>query len=222
LVLEARGRPLTERESKDVLHLYEIPASRERLTATIEQARAAAADIGYPIALKVESPGLVHKTEAGGVLLGLADAAALEQGYARVLAHARQAEAEVRGVLVQEMAPPGWELIVGMSQDPQFGPVIACGLGGIFVEVVRDVQLLLPPISEVQARAALQRLRAFRLLQAGGRGHPPADLDAIVDVLVRFSELCGDVQDLVQEIDINPLLALPKGVLAVDCLVVPR
>jgi acetyltransferase len=205
---------LSERESKAVLREYGIPVTRELLATTLEEARSAALEIGYPVALKLEAPGVVHKTEAGGVILNVADTAALERGFA---------ELSVKGdVLVQEMAPPGWELLVGMTTDPQFGPMIAVGLGGVFVDVLQDVQLLLPPITESQAHTALQRLRGFDALQHGARTHAPADLPGLVDVLIRFSELCQDLRDQVQEIDINPLIISEHGALAVDALVVPK
>jgi acetyltransferase len=120
------------------------------------------------------------------------------------------------------MAPRGWELLVGMTRDPQFGPVIAVGLGGIFVDVLQDVQLLLPPISEPQAWRALERLRAYPALRDGARTHPPADLPGLIDVLIRFSELCHDLRDHLQEIDVNPLVVFEHGAVAVDALVVPR
>jgi acetyltransferase len=205
---------LNERESKAVLRQYGIPVTRERLARSLSELRPAADEIGYPVALKLEAPGVVHKTEAGGVILNLADLPALERGYAQLSA---------RGdVLVQEMAPPGWEMLVGMTHDPQFGPVIAVGLGGVFVDVLQDIELLLPPITEPQAWRALQRLRAFKALEHGARTHPPADLPALVDVLIRFSELCQDLRDQVHEIDINPLIVSAQGALAVDALLVPK
>ena len=125
-------------------------------------------------------------------------------------------------MLVQEMVGRGVEVILGMSRDAQFGPVVACGLGGIFVETLRDVQLLLPPIDADEARAALERLRGYPIL-TGLRGAAPFDLDALIDVLLRFSELCQDLGDLVSEIDVNPLIVFEagRGACAVDCLIVP-
>jgi acetyltransferase len=205
---------LNERESKAVLRQYGIPVTRELLATSLAEARAAAVEIGYPVALKLEAHGVLHKTEAGGVILGVADAAALEGGYAQL--------ASKGDVLVQEMAPRGWEMLVGMTHDPQFGPVIAVGLGGVFVEVLKDVELLLPPVTESQAHAALKRLRAFDALKRGARTRPAADLPTLVDVLLRFSELCQDLRDQVQEIDINPLLVFQHGAVAVDALIVPR
>lgn len=212
--LGLHDRPLNERESKAVLRQYGIPVTRELLATSLAEARAAADEIGYPVALKLEAPGVVHKTEAGGVILDVGDAAVLERGFAQLSAKG--------DVLVQEMVPRGWELLVGMTHDPQFGPVIAVGLGGIFVDVMQDVQLVLPPLTESQAHNALERLRGFDALKHGARTYPPADLDALVDILLRFSELCQDLRDQIQEIDINPLIVSERGALAVDALVVPR
>jgi len=222
LVMAAGGRALTERESKAVLALYGIRTTREILAADSEHAVAAAEAIGYPVALKAEAPDLLHKTEAGAILLNVADEAGVRRGFKRVLTNAWSAVPafSVNGVLVQEMIPSGTEVIVGMSRDAQFGPVIACGLGGIFVETLKDVQLLLPPISDAEVRQALTRLRGYPVLQ-GTRAAAPADLDALVDVLLRFSELCQDLGDVVQEIDVNPLIVTGDSICAVDCLIVP-
>jgi len=221
--LSFSAEAVTEREAKLVLARYGIGVTREHLATSVESALAAAEEIGWPVALKVESPDLLHKTEAGAIALNVADSAALRNAYDLVLKRARDTApaASVRGVLVQEMVSGGTELILGMKRDPHFGPVIAVGLGGIFVEVFEDIQFLLPPVSEAEARAALQRLRGFKVLQ-GARGRAPADIDALVDSLIRFSELCLDLRDSVDEIDINPLIVLPQGVRAVDALIVPR
>jgi len=224
LVRVAGGRPLTERESKAILRLYGIPTTREALAANAEEALAAAREIGYPVALKVESPDLLHKTEAGALLLDVRDDGALVRGFELVLANARRAgpSAELYGVLVQEMVDAGTEVIVGMSRDSQFGPVLACGLGGLFVETLKDIQLLLPPLTAPEAREALARLRGYPIL-LGTRGSGPADLDALVDTLLRFSDLCLDLGDLVSEIDVNPLVVgeAGRGACAVDALIVP-
>ncbi len=215
------GRPLTEREGKEVLALYGIPVTREQLAATLEEAEVAAREIGYPLALKVESPDLLHKTDAGALALGVTSET-LPEAFERVLANARRAkpDAEIRGVLVQEMVPPGTELILGMQRDEQFGPVVAVGLGGIFVETLKDVELLMPPVSREEALAAFKRLRGYPIL-LGERGVPPVDLECLADVVVRFSRLCVDLGELVREIDVNPVIAGPDGLRAVDCLMVP-
>lgn len=223
-VRAAGTQVLTERESKAILADYGIPTTREMLATRLDEALSAASGIGYPVALKVESPGLLHKTEADALLLDVQNDDALVDGFGWVLANARRAApaAEIRGVLVQEMVRDGTELIVGMSLDPQFGPVVACGLGGIFVDTLRDVQLLLPPLSEADVRSALERLRGYPILQ-GTRGAVAADLDALVDALRRFSELCDDLRDVAKEIDINPLVVRQagRGVCAVDATIVP-
>jgi acetyltransferase len=209
--------PLSERASKQVLAHYGIPVTREQLCTSADEAVAAAAEIGYPVVLKLEAPGLLHKTEAGAVILNVTDPTSLRVGFE----HLRALNVpDARGVLVQEMVPAGVELMLGMTRDPQFGPVIAVGLGGIFVEILEDVQLLLPPVSEQEVRAALQRVRGSQVLY-GARGRAPADIDALVQAILNFSHMCLDLQDRVDEIDVNPLMVLPQGVRAVDALIVP-
>ena len=224
LVRAAGGRTLTERESKVILALYGIRITREILAPNFEDAVEAAQKIGYPVAVKAESPELLHRSDAGAVMLNIADEAGLKRGFKRALANAWATVPwdSIHGILVQEMIAPGTEVIIGMSNDAQYGPVIACGLGGIFVETLKDVQLMLLPLTEREARSALARLRGYPILQ-GRRGAKPADLDALVDVLLRFSELCHDLRDDVREIDINPLIVAEAGggACAVDCLIVP-
>jgi acetyltransferase len=224
-VRAAGGRALTERESKEVLALYGIPVTREILARSADDAVGAADMLGWPVALKVESPDLLHKTDAGAVLLNVEDADALLEGYDEIVANARaaQPDATIHGVLVQEMAPRGVEAILGMLHDPSWGPAVAVGIGGTLVEVLKDRQLLLPPVAESEARAALGALRAARLFD-GVRGAPPSDVAALAEALVRFSELCRDLAGEVAEIDVNPLLVLPEGqgVLALDALIVPH
>ncbi len=138
-------------------------------------------------------------------------------------AEAYDPTAAISGVLVQEMVKPGREMIVGMSHDAQFGPAIAIGLGGIFVEALKDVALGIPPIDEFVGRSMIERLRARKVLE-GTRGQPPADISSVLDILSRFSQLCTDLGDEVEEIDINPLVVFDEGQGAkvVDCLIVPR
>jgi len=225
LVRAAGGRPLTEHEGKQILALYGIPTTREQLATSIEEAYRAARMIGYPVALKVDSPQIVHKTEAGAVVLDVRDENALERGFTQVLENARRyaPAAEIRGVLIQEMIRGGHEVILGMKRDAEFGPIVVLGLGGIFVEVLRDAALRLPPLTATDAQEMIGDLRAAPVLR-GARGRPPADEMALVDVIVRFSHLCLDLQDLVAEIDINPLLVSDagQGVKAVDCLILPN
>ncbi len=226
LVAAAGGTPLVERAAKEVLALYGIPVTRESLATTADAAVAAAQAIGYPVVLKIESPDIAHKTEAGGVLLDVRDDAAARASFATIITNARRykPDARIAGVLVQEMVTGGREMILGMTQDPAYGPAVAVGLGGIFVEVLKDIALGMPPLSEGDSRAMLSQLRGTAILDGtGARGAAPADTDAVVDILGKFSRLCLDLKDVVREIDINPLLVFDRGSGArvVDCLIVP-
>ncbi len=227
LLRAADGAPLVGRAANAVLALYGIPTTREQLAADADAAVAAADAIGYPVVLKVESAQVLHKTEAGGVLLGVADADGVRAGVAQILASvaAYDPSAQIDGVLVQELARPGRELLLGMSQDSTFGPAIAVGLGGVFTETLNDLQLGVPPLTAHDAQQMLQRLRAWPVLQGtGARGAGAADIPAVVDVLQRFSILCHDLADAVAEIDINPLVVYGEGegALVLDCLIVPH
>lgn len=234
LVRQAAGdsgsKPLVERDAKAILALYDIPVTQEKLTTTTDEAIAAAREIGYPVVLKIESPDITHKTEAGGVLLNLTTDEAVRGGYDQVIQNARnyQPDANIQGVLVQEYIAPSagqYELLVGMTSDPDFGPAIVVGMGGIFVEALNDVALAVPPIDASLAREMVTQLRGHSLLNgSAARGRPAADIDAVVQILSRFSRLCLDLRDDVTSIDINPLLVFPagQGACVVDCLIVPK
>lgn len=226
MIRSAGSRPLVEREAKELLALYGIPVTREALATTADEAVAVANEIGYPVVLKVESPDIAHKTEAGGIALDLGSDDEVRDGFDRVIDNARRyaPDATINGVLVQEMVPSGREVIVGMTQDPDFGPAVALGLGGVFVETLHDVQIGVPPLTERNAREMLTRLRGYPILEgSGARGEGSADLAALIDVVLRFSRLCHDLRDVVAEIDINPLVVFEvgKGARVVDCLIVP-
>ncbi len=197
----------------------------EHLASSADQATQLAREIGFPVVLKIESPDIAHKTEAGGVLLGVQDEDGVRRGYDQIIASAKKynPDAEITGVLVQEMVSGGREMILGMSKDADFGPAVAVGLGGIFVEVLKDVTLGVPPLTERDSRLMLDRLRGKAILE-GARGAAPADVDEVVKILGKFSQLCIDLRDVVSEIDINPLLVFDQGQGArvVDCLIVPE
>lgn len=225
IVAEAGGLPLVERRAKELLALYGLPVTRERLAMSADKAVAAAREIGYPVVLKIESPQITHKTDAGGVLLGIESDEAVRAGFDRILASAASYDptARVDGVLVGELAAPGRELILGMTQDTQFGPVVAVGVGGIFVEVLKDVALGVPPLDSRAAEDMLDHLRGKAILE-GARGAERADIATLIDVLTRFGQLCLDLADVVAEIDINPMLVYDagQGAKIVDCLIVPK
>ncbi len=211
---------LTERTSKSVLAAYGLPVTREALAKTPEQAVAFAAAAGGPVALKIESPDIPHKTESGGVRLNVQGGEAVAAAFADIMdAAARNAPgARLHGVLVQEMVPPGVEIMLGIKRDPVFGPVIAAALGGIFVEILGDVALRLAPVSADEALAMLRSLRGFAVL-AGARGRKAADVSALCDAIVRLSWLASDLAGEIAELDLNPVMAGTAGVRIVDALI---
>jgi len=219
----AGAGPLDEFTSKAVLRACGVRTSEGRLVATVDEAVAAAREIGFPVALKACATNLSHKSEHGLVKLGLTDPEAVTTAAADVEARlrARGPAAAACRWLVERMAPPGVEVVVGAHRDPTFGPIVLVGLGGIFVEVLGDVAFGLAPLDRARATAMIHALRGYPLL-AGARGRAPADEPALVDALVAVSELAWSARDRVAEIDVNPLIVQPRGqgAIAVDALVV--
>jgi acyl-CoA synthetase (NDP forming) len=214
---------LSEVEARQLLVDYGIPAPEERMARSADEAAEAARSIDYPVVLKVLSPDIQHKTEIGGLRVGLADEAAVRSAFREVMdaARERRPDADVEGVLIQEMiTEDAVEVIVGLLRDADFGPVVVFGSGGILVELFEDSSLRFPPLSRSEARGMIEETKAAQLL-AGFRGKPAADVDALIDALVRVSQLAVDLGDRIAALDVNPLLVLPagKGVRAVDALV---
>jgi acetate---CoA ligase (ADP-forming) len=211
----ARGqKALSEHQAKQVLAAYGIPVTEERVVRDASELAGALGELGFPVALKIESPDILHKTEAGLVTLGCRTTGEAEAALDRILRQAGEhfPAALINGVLVQEMVTePVAECIVGMKKDPHFGPTILFGLGGIFVEVFGDVALRVAPLSAADARDMISDTRGFKLLD-GARGRPKADLAAIEDVLLRVSRLALDLEFYLAEIDINPLMVGPEQV----------
>lgn len=223
--LAATGGVLGEHAAKRLLAAYGIPVTREELVQTREQAVASARRIGFPIALKVCSADIPHKTEAGAVRLALANEAEVGAAYDEVLASACRfnPRARIDGVLVQEMVTGAIEAIAGVVNDALFGPAVMFGLGGVFAEVLRDVSFRLCPVRRGEARDMIRGVRAYPVL-AGARGKAPADLDALEEALERLSALALDLEPSVAEVDVNPLFVSPKGggVKAGDALIRTR
>jgi acyl-CoA synthetase (NDP forming) len=224
-LLTVTGAALTERQGKQMLAQYGIPTTHEALATSEEEAARLAQKLNYPVVLKVESAEIMHKTEAGGVRLNIQHETELRRGYREILANvaAYDAKAKINGVVVQEMISGGKDVIVGMTRDAQFGPVIVVGLGGIFVEVIHDIAMRVAPLTMSDARDMIGGLKGYRILQ-GVRGEPESDIDALAEILCRFSRLSIDVADKVAEIDINPLRVFEKGqgAVALDCLMTLR
>jgi acetate---CoA ligase (ADP-forming) subunit beta len=217
----AEGRAvLTEIESKQLLTSLGIPTTRMRLASSREDAATISREVGYPCVLKVSSPDISHKSDAGGVKVGLADEEQVAKAYDAIMAscRAQYPEAVIEGVTIQDMAPPGLEVIVGMATDPQFGPVLMFGLGGVWVEVLKDVSFKLVPLTEDDARSAIAEIRSSKLLE-GFRGSEPVDKAALEDIMLRVSEFVAATPEVL-EMDLNPVFAYPDGAVAVDARVI--
>jgi acyl-CoA synthetase (NDP forming) len=211
---------LTEVESKQLLQEVGVPTAHARLAATRDAAVQAAGDIGFPVVLKIVSPQITHKTDVGGVKLDLKSAEEVAAAFDEIVAAARRAapDAAIEGVSVQKMAQPGIEVIVGVSTDPQFGPVLMFGLGGVLVEVLKDVAFRIIPIAPRDARQMIHDIKGFPLLE-GYRGQDPADLAALENLLLRVSDFVEKHPE-VSELDLNPVFAYKDGALAVDARIV--
>jgi acetyltransferase len=211
--LRGASGALGEHDSKQLLAAYGLSTTRETQAGTLAETLGAGNEIGYPVALKTCAD--LHKTERGGVRLGIANREELSEAYSDF---EKRLGAEV---LVQQMIPQGTELILGVVNDPQFGPMLTLGTGGIFVEVLADVSMLVIPTTPDAVRRVLTRLRGAALL-AGARGKAPADIDAIVDAVMGLSALAEDLGESIAEIDVNPLVALPDRAVVVDALIIPK
>jgi acyl-CoA synthetase (NDP forming) len=205
-----------------LLREFGIPVAETLPAADADAAVASAERLGYPVVLKVDTPDIVHKTDVGGVRLGCGDAGAVRQAFDQMLedVRGRAPAARIDGVLVQPMMAGGTEMILGVTRDPLFGPAVMCGFGGIFVEVMRDVSVRVPPLDTAEALAMVADLRGSVLLR-GARGRPPADVAALAEALVGLAKLAQAHGERLLALDINPLLVLEegRGVMAVDWLV---
>jgi len=224
-VLDSPQRALDESRSKLILAHYDIPIVREGVATSLEEALAIAREIGLPVALKVLSPDILHKTEARVVKLDIISEEDVKKAYGEILENARAYKpgATIDGILVQEMVSGGTEVIVGMSHDPQFGPTVMFGLGGIFVEVYRDVSLRVVPLTRADAEEMIDEVKGSTLL-GGYRGRQKGDVEGIIDVILKVSQLAMDLGEEVRALDINPLIVLGegRGVKAADALIVKK
>ena len=215
--VKADGRSsLNAPEAKKVCDAYAIPVPKEGLATSADEAVKLAGEIGYPAVLKIVSPDILHKTEAGGVLTGLEDAGAVAKGYDTIIANAKdyQAGADITGVQVQQMLPQAQEVIVGAVTDQSFGKVVAFGLGGVLVEVLKDITFRLAPTDRVNAISMIEGIKAAEILH-GVRGAKPVDREALVSIIISVSQLVHDFPEI-SEIDLNPVFARADGATAVD------
>jgi acyl-CoA synthetase (NDP forming) len=217
--------PIGEHEAKRVLALAGLPIVEERLCLTADEAVSAATALGFPVALKIASPDILHKTEIGGVELDLGTAHDVAQAFAAVTGRARLAhpDARIEGVLVSRMVTGGVETILGVQDDPTFGPVVMFGLGGIFVETLKDVAFRVAPFDDDEAHRMMRELKAFPLLD-GARGRPRCDLDAAAAALSALSRFAAAHAGHLESAELNPVVVLPEGhgLVALDAVVVPR
>jgi acetyl-CoA synthetase (ADP-forming) len=211
---------LFEDEAKALCGLYGLPVTRIEVVEAEDDAVRVAERFGFPVVLKIVSPQVLHKSDVGGVLINIRDAVGVRKGYKKIIENvkARVLDAEITGILVQEMAPDGTQVIVGSTKDPTFGSTIMFGLGGIFVEVLKDVSFRLVPITRGDAVEMVREIKAYKILE-GVRGMPPADQETILDILMRTSEMLVECPEI-KELDLNPILVYEKGAKIVDARVV--
>ena len=213
---KAEKRSLLETESKELLREYKIPVSDFKLIKGEEEITGLAEEINFPIVMKIVSPDIIHKTDAGGVKVSIKDEKEAKLAYQGIISEAKKynKEAKISGVIVYTMVPQGTEIIIGMMKDPHFGPVIMFGLGGIFVEVLKDISFRILPIEEIDAREMISEIKGYEILK-GARGNPPRDIQAIEEVLMKVSKLTMENPEI-NEIDLNPIFVFENGLQVVD------
>jgi acyl-CoA synthetase (NDP forming) len=215
-----RRKHLLETEAKTVCMEYRIPVTKFKLAKNKADAVNFADEIGYPVVLKIVSPDVIHKSDVGGVIINVKDAEDVRKAYEQIMDSVKRHKpnAKIIGVLVQEMAPQSTEVIVGATKDPQFGPTLMFGLGGIFVEILKDVTFRIAPVTEDEAREMIAAVKAYPLLK-GYRNTPPADIEAIVKILLNTSRLVMEHQEI-KELDLNPIMVYEKGAKTVDARII--
>jgi acetyl-CoA synthetase (ADP-forming) len=217
--LEGR-KALLETEAKIICMEYAIPVTKFKLAKNEREAAEFAEELGFPVVLKIVSPDIIHKSDAGGVIVNLKSNVEVQDAYRKILENAKKykATAKIAGVLVQEMAPQSTEVIIGAIKDPQFGQTLMFGLGGIFVELLKDVTFRVAPITREDAHEMVTEVKAYPLLK-GYRNTPPADIDAIINILLSTSKLIMDYPEI-KELDLNPIMAYADGAKTVDARII--
>lgn len=217
----AEGRKfLLENEAKTVCKMYGIPVTELRLAKNVEEAEKFSEEIGYPAVFKIVSPDVVHKLDVGGVILNIKSREEAKKAYNQIIDNVKKhkPEAKINGILVQEMAPSSTEVIVGAIKDQQFGQTLMFGLGGTFVELLKDVSFRIAPISKEDAQEMISEVKAYPILR-GYRGQPPLDIEAVAEILLNTSRLVMDHPEI-KELDLNPVMVYVKGAKTVDARII--
>ena len=211
---------LTEVEAKEIMQSAGVPVVETKLAETKEEALQLSEQMGFPVVAKIVAPDITHKSDAGGVRIGISDRAEMSEAWDDLMEKARTSfpGAAIHGVAVQPLAPSGTEVIIGGSQDPQFGPVVMFGLGGVFVEILKDVSFRIVPLTDNDASEMITDIRSYKVLE-GYRGNAAADTNAIQKALVATSNLLEGNSDIA-ELDLNPVFAYGDGILAVDARII--
>ena len=211
---------LLETEAKTICAQYGIPVTEFMVAKTAEEAVKSAEKIGYPLVMKIVSPDVIHKFDVGGVMINLRTSKEVKSAFKKILDNVKNhnPNARIAGVTVQELAPESTEVIVGAIKDPQFGQTLMFGLGGIFVEILKDVTFRIAPVTEQEAKEMITEVKAYPLLQ-GYRGQPPADASAIVHILLSTSKLVMEHPEI-KELDLNPVMVYQKGAKTVDARII--
>ena len=218
--LQNKRYKLLEPESKELIAAFGITTARHTVTASVKEAIQAATSIGYPIVLKIVSPDISHKTDVGGVKVGIKDAEGVKAAYEEIMKNVnmKMPDARIEGILVEEMATPSTEVIVGGLRDPQFGPAVMFGLGGIFVEVYKDVSFRIAPLEEYDAIDMIHEIKGSKILK-GFRNTESLDITSVAQTILKVSNIMVSIEEI-KEIDLNPVLVYPKGVKAVDARII--
>ena len=219
-VISEGRKVLLEPEAKALIADYGIPVTRVKVAKTEDEAVQFAREIGLPVVLKIVSPDVLHKSDVGGVRVNLKSEEEVRRAYREIMesVKSRVPNARIVGVLIQEFAPAGVEVIIGLIKDPQFGPTVMFGLGGVFVEVFRDVSFRVAPLTERDAEEMISEIKGRKLLE-GYRGTEPVDKEALVDALVKVGQI-GVENPEIKEMDLNPVMAYPRGLKVVDARVI--
>ena len=213
-------RSLLETEAKELLREYGIPVPDFKLIKSEDEIVGLAKEINFPIVMKIVSPDIIHKTEAGGVKVGIKDEKEAKAAYQDIIYKVKKykKEAKISGVIAYSMIPQGTEIIIGMMKDPQFGPVIMFGLGGIFVEILKDISFRILPLEERDAEEMISEIKGYQILK-GIRGETPKDVKSIRDVLMKISQLVIENPEI-KEIDLNPIFVFNEGLQVVDARII--